>query len=126
MSYTKGYRYIKVPGTNNKYAVPKKEIQNPAYAATIALSIDAEQTVVDHAQLTGDLTETVGVALPYTGDTLRLLYATDGTSRTVTFSTGFIVSVATLVIADTSQAIVDFVFCGSVQLWVETNRTAFV
>lgn len=128
MSYSKGYRYTTIPGLDNKYAIPKKEIKNPAYAATIDLSVDAEDTIVDHAQLTGNLTETINVTLPFTGDKLTLIYNTDGTQRTVTFSTGFI-SAAPLVIADTSQAVVDFVFMGQVGAsgtWVEKCRQIFV
>ena len=125
MSYTKGYRYKKVPGTDNAYAIPHKEIQNPAYAATISLSVDAEETIIDHAQLTGDLTETINTTLPFTGDKVRMLYSNDATIRTVTFSTGFIAG-STLQLPASSQGSIDFVFMGSVQKWVETSRMIFV
>lgn len=126
MAYTKGSRYTIVPGADNKFLFASKEIKSPAYAATIALAITAERTIVDHAQLTGDLTETVDIANAYTGDTLRLLYTTDTSVRTVTFSTNFIAGPA--VIQDSSQFIIDFVFMGSVGTsgtWVEVGRKTF-
>lgn len=127
MAYTKGKRYTTIPGSDNKYAITKKAIQTLVYAATIALSVDAESTIADHAQLTGDLTETVDIANAYTGDKLRCLYTTDTTVRTVTFSTNFIAD--PLVIQDSSQAIIDFVFMGDVGTsgtWVEVSRKTFV
>lgn len=126
MAYTKGSRYTKIPGSDNKFLFASKEIQSPVYASTIDLAITAEETIVDHAQLTGDLTETVDIANSYTGDRLRCLYTTDGSVRTVTFSTNFIADPA--VIKDSSQLIIDFVFMGAVGTsgtWVETSRKVF-
>ena len=39
MAYTKGSRYTKIPGSDNKFLFASKEIQSPVYASTIDLAI---------------------------------------------------------------------------------------
>lgn len=120
MAYTKGYRYATVPGTDNTYVVPKKAIQHPAYAATLAIVPDAEDTLVDVA-LTGDQTITSAVVKPFAGDKLRFMFDADASPRTVTFGTGFITN-STLVCAASKRATIQFEFSRAAQKWVEVSR----
>ncbi len=124
MSYTKGYRFSILPGSDDTQSLVHKEIQNPAYATTIAIksvSPDTMETIVDFAKLTGALTVTADITQPYTGDKLKLIFFCDGTNRTVTLSTGFVTNSTVAVLANKS-ATVEFVFSGQANAWVETGR----
>jgi hypothetical protein len=121
MPYTKGFRYTVIPGSNNQYAVPTKEIQNPNYAATIALLPTQEQTIVVVKQLTGALTMTSDVNTPYAGDTLAVMVQSDGSSRVVTFSTGFTPN-GTLTVPSGKEAVAEFIFSDKSQTWLESGR----
>lgn len=92
---------------------------SPAYAATIALVVNAFKTFCQYALLTGALTTTANTTGNYIGDTLVCLFLADGTNRTVTFSTGFAPS-ATLVVTASKRASCSFVWDGTA--WVETGR----
>ncbi len=125
MSYTKGHRYSIVPGEDNKYSIPRKEILAPAYAATlniVAQSADSEEIQFRPAQLTGALTLTADVNTPFAGDKLVCAFACDGTGRTVTFSTGFIVNTSTLALNASKVGNIVFNFSGQAQAWVEVSR----
>lgn len=124
MSYTKGYRYGVVPGQDNKYAVPHKEIQNPDYAATLniaPLSPDSEEIFVDVKQLTGAMTLTADVDVPFAGDKMRVALHADGTNRVVTLGTGFVTNSTVTVVAN-KEAMLQFVFSATSQKWVEVSR----
>lgn len=124
MSYTKGYRYRVVPGSDNKYAVVHKELQSPAYSSAIkitALSPDSEEIIVDFDLLTGALSLTADVVQPYTSDKMRCCFQADGSARTVTLSTGFITN-GTIAINANKTANVEFKFQGKAGAWVETSR----
>lgn len=114
---------------DNTFRSLSKDYQTVAYGATIALVTkqQAHDTLVSVAQLTGNPTLSINVGddtaddvAPFVGDTLRLLLASDATTRTVTFGTGF-ASTGTLAVTTGKFASVSFIFNGSV--WQETGRT---
>lgn len=119
VSAQQGYRYTIVPGTNNKYAVPYKEIKPITYAATKALAPTQEETTYNFAQLTGAMTITVAVSPCYTGDKMTCIFVADATNRVVTFSTNFS-SRGTLTVLASTSAVIQFVFNGT--SWYETSR----
>lgn len=124
MAYTNTYRYTQEPTQGGFNQLPYREIQNPTYAATIALiatDYRTEKMMVDVGLLTGALTMTADLTLPCTGDELTLIFKSDGTGRVVTFSTGFIVN-TTLTLIASKSATVSFVFSGQANAWVEKGR----
>lgn len=121
MSYTNGFRYGKVPGINNKYAIPYKEILNPSYAASVALSPTQEETKVIFKQLTGAISITADTVKPFVGDRLILAFQADGTNRVVTLSTGFTTN-STITVVASKEATAEFMFSDKSQTWVEVSR----
>lgn len=115
-----GYRYSIVPGSNNKYAVPYKEIKAITYAATKTLAPTQEETTYDFAQLTGAMTVSVTITPCYTGDRMTCLFNADGTDRVVTFASQGFSPNGTLTVAASTYAAVHFVFNGS--KWQEVSR----
>lgn len=105
------------------------DYQSPAYASTIAIATDvnATNTLVQVAQLTGALTMTIGVGTlttaPYVGDQVRILFSADGTNRVVTFGTGF-VSSGTLTVTASKFASVLAIFNGTAWQVVGREITA--
>jgi hypothetical protein len=120
MSTTARYPLATKPNEDNTGNIVTNQYQNPAYAASIALKLNAARTVVKVAQLTGALSITAETSRPQIGDELTLLFNADATARTVTFSTGFSPSASTLVVAISKQATITFMFDGV--SWVETGR----
>lgn len=120
MSTTARYPLITARNEDNTSRVVPNEYQALAYAATIALKLSLAKTIVKVAQLTGALTITAETSRPQIGDDLTILFNADTTARTVTFSTGFSPSAATLVVAISKQASITFCFDGV--SWVETGR----
>jgi hypothetical protein len=125
MAYTKGFRFNKVPGLDNKHALTRKQNIEPEYSAEIDITPDAdtEETFV-RISLEGNATLTAGVTRPFVSDKMRIFISTDSTERTVTFSDGFIAG--ELPIGSDSQAIVDFMFSDYNEKWIEVNRKTFV
>lgn len=122
-------RFTGSASTDNTDRRIKNGFQNPAYAASIAVTIaetDAN-TLVQVAQLTGALTITIGVGSadtpPYVGDKVRFMFQTDGTQRIVTFGTGF-VSSGTLTIPASKYGSVEAVFNGAKWQVVSREITA--
>lgn len=66
-------------------------------------------------------TFTANVTQNYIGDKLRLLVAASSVSRTITLSTNFIGSAATMTIAANKKSQMGFVFDGA--KWIEIDRT---
>lgn len=121
MPYTKGYRYKRVPG-DNQAAIATKQIQNPAYAASITLSgLDCEKNIIDFQQLTGALTLSADVLNPFTKDTLILTFSANASNQTVTPGAGFIGAGPLAVLAN-KYANVEYIFDGNAQSWVEKSR----
>lgn len=120
MSTTARYPLVTKPNEDNTGRIITVEYQAPAYAASIALKLNAAKTYVKVAQLTGALSITAETTRPQIADEMTIMFNADGTQRTVTFSTGFSPSAATLVIPISKQAAITFVFDGT--SWVETGR----
>lgn len=111
------------PGANqdNTLRTVTQDYLNPAYAASIALKPVQAYTLVNFQTLTGALTLTADTTQPFVGDEMELLFTPDGSSRTVTYSTGFAVTAATQVVTTAKFATAKFVFNGTV--WVERSRS---
>lgn len=88
-----------------------QDYQAPDYAASIALTTTAQLTTVN-LSLTGAVTLTCDVTDSKIGDVLNVLVATDSSSRTVTFSTGF-AGLATLTVSGNSTGAASFTFNGT-------------
>lgn len=123
VSAQKGYRYSTVPGTDNTYSIPHKEIKAIPYAATKTLAPTMEETTYDFAQLTGALTLSVTVTPCYTADKMTCIFHADGTNRVVTFSAGFSAA-GTLTVPASSYTSITFVFDGVA--WFEVTRQNLV
>ncbi len=122
-------RFTGTPNTENTERAIKRGYLAPVFAASISLAaagysaINAHHLVVP-GLLTGVVTFTapVGNATTgaYVGDTLLFLLTPDGTTRVVTFGTGFAPN-GTLSVTTAKYASISFVFNGTV--WIETGRT---
>ena len=118
-------RFTGLPGKDNTDRIIKNDYQAPAYAATIALAINAScaNTLIQPAALTGaaTITANVGTATtaPFVGDTMQVMLVSDATTRTVTFGTGFL-SAGTLAVTTAKYAVINFVFNGVG--WLENGR----
>lgn len=95
------------------------DVQTPVYGASIAITTTKKNTKVIVGQLTGALTLTAVLTNALAGDTLAILFGTDGTQRVVTFSTG-LASVGTLTIPASKFGSTSFCYDGTE--WVETGR----
>lgn len=118
-SAQQGYRYSTVPGLDNTYAIPHKQIGSIAYASTVTLTPSMEETTYDFALLTGAMTVNVTLTPCYTADKMTLLFHANGSARVVTFNTGFTAN-GTLTVNASTYASVEFVFNGS--KWQEVSR----
>lgn len=125
MPYTKGTRYVTEPAGGGQNQVPYREIQTPAYAASVKItSLDprSESIKVLFAQITGAMTLTADTVNPYDGDELLIKMPMDSTGRTVTLSTGFTTTAATIVGTANSVCIMKFIFDAQNTTWVEQSR----
>jgi hypothetical protein len=111
---------------DNTLRVLSADVQTPAYAATIPIVINSNQTLVQPAALSGACTFTVNVGtgladdnLPFLGDTLTFLLKSVTATQTVTFGTGF-ASTGTLAVTLAKFAQIIFIFNGTT--WVESSR----
>jgi hypothetical protein len=81
---------------NINYPWGNADVQTPAYASTIAITVNDLATIVEPATLTGNVTFTVantdGILA---GAELVIQVACDATPRTITFGTGFSASAIT-------------------------------
>ena len=111
-------------GTENTDILRNNQFLTPAFAATIALAVYASYTLVQPAVLTGVVTFSVNVGSastgPYVGDKIDFLLTPDGTSRVVTFGTGFAPN-GTISVTTAKFASISFMFNGT--SWIETGRT---
>lgn len=119
-------RFSGAKNADNTDRALQNDYQAPAFAATIALKIkrNAAQTIVAPATLTGVVTFSVNVGdannPPYLGDTILFSLTPDGTTRVVTFGTGFLPT-ATLSVTTGKFALISFIFNGTA--WVEQARS---
>lgn len=110
-----GYRYIIEPEGGGENQIPFREIQSPAYTATIALKASdprSEDIKVNIGVLTGALALSMDVTLPYALDKLTIVFTADGTNRTVTFGAGFS-QITTLIVTASTSASVSFIYNGT-------------
>lgn len=126
MAYTNGNRYNNEPSNGGEAQMYFREIQTPAYAASVKITKNdprAEITKILFAKLTGDLTLTADVAIPFDGDEMIVKMPVDSSTRTVTFSTGLtVVGGATLALTTGTVGVISFMFDGTTQTWVEQSR----
>lgn len=110
-------------GTDNTDRIRNNQYQTPAFASTIALVVNSSYTLIKPATLTGAVTLTANVGSatvpPYVGDRIDFLFTPDGTSRVVTFGTGFLPT-ATLSVTTAKFATASFMFDGAA--WLELGR----
>lgn len=121
-------RFTGLANKENTERAIKRGYIAPAFAATLVLAslgfdaINAHHLV--NVALTGAATITAPVGTsttgPMIGDTLEFLFTPDGTSRIVTFGTGFAPN-GTLTVTTAKYAYANFIFNGVA--WVEKGRT---
>jgi len=121
MANTNGFRFIRGKSQDNTARTITQDMFNLAYAATLKVITTAQQTTVTIGQLTGALTLTFDTTQPYIGDILQVLFAADGTNRTVTFGTN-IKSSGTLTITASKFGAAEFIFDGT--NWIQLTATA--
>ena len=98
-----------------------QELLEPAYAATLAVTIRAQQTYLIPGQLTGALTiNATNDAEVQIGDVLVMVFSADGTARTVTFGDNFAVPALAL-LADEFGGVV-CVWSGAAWAGVSVNQ----
>lgn len=125
MSYTKGTRYVTEPEGGGDNQLVFREIQTPAYGTSVKITTkDARSEIVKilFAQITGAMTITADVVNPFDGDEMVIKMPMDSTGRTVTLSTGFTTTAATIVGTANSICIMYFMFDAQSITWVETAR----
>ena len=120
-------RFTGLPNKDNTSRIITNDFQQPAFVTPLALVITKAKTLVQPAQLTGIVTITANVGddaaddlQPFVGDEVEFLLQSDGTSRVVTFGTGFTPN-GTLSVTTGKFGYIKFMFyCAT---WQETNRT---
>lgn len=114
-----GNRYLLLPEGGGYYQVPNKEIQNPIYASSLAITTTHEETTINVGQLSGNIAITSVVTNCYLDDKLTFILNANSSNQTATFSTGFITNGNLPVLANT-YAIINFQFNGT--KWFEVSR----
>lgn len=96
--------------------------QAPAYAASIAITPDAEDCLVKVGALTGALMLTAVLTNSLIGDKLTFLFSASAADRTVTFGTGF--ASGTLVVLSGGVAISNWMYNGT--SWIAQSSSVYV
>jgi len=86
--------------------------QAPAYASTIAVTLNAYETIIKPAALTGNVTFNATVTSSKIGDKVYFMFSASAADRTVTFGTNF-TPTATLVVDSGEVATATFMYNGS-------------
>lgn len=95
-----------------QYPFGNADVQSPAYAATLAVTITDQLTILSPATLTGALTVNLTIATGVrTGARLLCVLLSDTTARTTTFGTGFTSGTLAGVISKTKT--IEFVYDGT-------------
>lgn len=77
--------------TVKKYLAPTTDHQTPAYAATLAVTVKEDLTILEPATLGGALTVNLTIdALVMKGAKLQLIVTSDASARAITPGTGFL------------------------------------
>ncbi|QTE37476.1 hypothetical protein J3L18_31000 [Mucilaginibacter gossypii] len=124
-------RFTGLPQDDNTDRILKNDFQTPAFAATVAIVVKGSvaRTIIKPATLTGVVTFSINVADPLTndanngpfvGDGVEFYLTPDGTTRVVTFGTGFLPT-GTLSVTTAKYAYIAFRFNGTG--WVESGRS---
>ena len=92
----------------------------PAYASTLAVTTDAQYTLVQPGLLTGAMSITINTTNPLIGDQVEFWFASTA-GATVTFSTGFVATATTLVVTSPGVGTILFGFNGT--SWIELRRS---
>jgi hypothetical protein len=94
------------------YPFGNADVQTPAYAATIAVTITDRMTILEPAVMTGALTVNLTIDQGIkAGARIFGAFLSDGTARAVTFGTGFTAPVLAGVISKTKA--LEFVYDGT-------------
>ncbi len=96
-----------------------RDLQSPAYAATLAVTTDSGHTLLHPGSLTGAITINLTVTSAVEGDELKIILDADTSQRIATLGTGF-VSAGTLTVAISKQATWTGIFDGTA--FVESAR----
>lgn len=88
-----------------------QDYQTPAYAASVALAPKSQLTTVKMGALTGVMTVTADVTIPFIGDEMNILFTGDSVDRVVTFTTGF-TGLSTITVSGNGYALVKVVYNG--------------
>lgn len=98
----------------NEVLFPFHEIQEPAYAATLAVEVKQMESFCKPAQLTGNVTVNLTIDDQLTpGAKLYLKLEADGTNRTVTLGTGFDDDASNITVTASTVVCKTFVFDGT-------------
>jgi len=125
MAYTKGTRYSQEPANGGYAQMYYREIQTPAYAASVKITPAnplSEFITVLFAQITGAITVTADTTTPYDGDEMLLKFPMDATGHTITLGAGFTYTSSTIVGTANSIVVMNCVFDAQSQTWVEYAR----
>jgi len=120
-------RFTGAKNTDNTGRAAQRDFQSIATAATINLACiqNAAHTLFDVALATA--TPTINIAVgssttpPYKGDTLTMIITPDGTTRVITWGTGWIPNAATFSATASKVSTVNAIFNGTG--WVITGTS---
>lgn len=118
-------RFTGLKNKNNTHSALFQDTQTLTTGASIACLVKphANHTLftLAVATVTPSITINVGSATtaPYVGDTVEFIISADGTTRVITFSTGFAPS-GTLSVTANKKITISFIFNGTD--WQERNR----
>lgn len=110
-----GTSFVAVTANENRLEVLESaEVLDPAYAATLAVTIAKKETFLQPDELTGNATInlTIGAGVPV-GAKLHLKLDADATARTVTLGTGFDAGLASIAVKAASIAFMTFTYDGT-------------
>ncbi len=98
----------------NEVLFPFSDKQQPAYAATLAVTIDQMETFLQPDELTGNLTINLTIDESVTaGAKLYVKLDADGTNRTVTPGTGFDAAAPAVIVTADTVGFVSYVYDGA-------------
>lgn len=112
-------RFTGAKNTDNTGRAAQRDYQKIATAATINLKVipNAAKTLFDIALATATPTININVGdasnPPYVGDEVELIITPDGTTRVITWGTGFIPTAATFSATASKISTATFVFNGT-------------
>lgn len=100
--------------TAEEVLFPLGDVQEPAYAAALAVDVEQMETFLQPAELTGAVTINLTVNAQVTkGAKLHLKLDADGTNRTVTLGTGFDADAADITVNADTVVFKSFVYDGT-------------